>query len=66
MFTKEWQTFILMITRQDKLPYWEFLWSEFTKEDLRLSLVDGTMSSIGKGLEVGKEEENVTLEGKGK
>lgn len=51
--------FVHVISRRDKLPDWECLWSDFTQEDLRLSLVNGTTSSSGKGLKV--EKENVAL-----
>ena len=47
---------------------WEHLWSDFTQEELRLSLVQGTTSSSSssKGLKVEEEEENVALASKGK
>lgn len=47
-FTKEWLTFVQRITRQDKLPDCECLWSDFTQQEIRLNLVDGA-SSGGEG-----------------
>lgn len=64
-FFKEWSMFVQVISRRDKLPDWDFLWSDFTQELLRLNLVNGTSGS-GKALKVEREQENVTLAGKGK
>lgn len=47
------------------MPDWECLWSDFTQEELRFSLVQGTTGSSSKGPKV-EEEENVVLASKGK
>lgn len=65
-FTNEYHMLVHVISGNDKLPYWEHLWSDFTQEELRLNLVEGTTSSSGKGQKVKEEQENVTLLGKGK
>lgn len=62
-FTKKWATFLQGIIGRDKLPDWECLWSDFTQEELRLSLVEASSSS-GKGAKVEKEEENLALASK--
>ena len=45
------------------MPSWDQLWSDFTQEELRLSLVSGTSSKSHKSE---AEQENVALAGKGK
>lgn len=55
--------FVHVITRHDKLPYWECLGSDFTQEELRLSIVNGTTNNNGKRLKVEMEEENFALVG---
>lgn len=60
-FTKEWSTFIQVVFGHDKLPYWDYLWSDFTQEDLRLNLVEGTTHSSGEAMKVKEEQENVSL-----
>ena len=48
------------------MPSWDRLWSDFSQEELRLSLVSGSSTSNNKTPKVGKEQENVALVGEGK
>lgn len=66
-FSKEWRTSVQGITGQDQQLDWEHLWSDFTQEELRLSLVKGTIRNDSRELKAEKEEEeNVALVSKGK
>ena len=56
-FTKQWEVFFYGVVAQEKLPYWEILWDDFTQEELRL---DATQASQPKS----EEEENVALHAK--
>ncbi|KAH9326462.1 hypothetical protein KI387_006640, partial [Taxus chinensis] len=57
-FTKQWDVFVQVINGRDTLPSWDRLWSDFTQEELRLSLVNGANNKSQKS-EV--EQENVAL-----
>lgn len=63
-FFKGWATFVQGITRRDKLPDWECLWSDFTQEDFWISIVEDS-SNRYKGSRGEKEKENLALVGKG-
>lgn len=66
-FMKEWRTFFQGITWRYQLPDWEHLWSDFTEEELRLSLVKRTINNRTRGPKYEKDEEaNVDLASKGK
>lgn len=66
VFSKNCQTFVQEITGWDNLPNWEHLWSDFTQEELRLSLVEGSTSNNRKGSKVENEDENFALASKAK
>jgi hypothetical protein len=53
-FTKQWEVFVRGVVAREKLPDWERLWDDFTREELRL---DATQASRPKS----EEEENVAL-----
>ena len=44
-FTKEWCTFVQVVSGHDKLLDWDCLWSDFTLKELRLNLFEGTPAS---------------------
>ena len=44
-FTKKWSVFVQVVSGQDTLPSWDRLWSDFTQEEFRLSLVNGANKS---------------------
>ena len=44
-FTKQWSVFVQVFSGQDTLPSWDRLWTNFTKEDFRLSLFNGANKS---------------------
>jgi len=50
---------------EKKIPDWDRLWSDFTQEELRLNLVNGSSVS-NKAPNFEREQENVPLIGKGK
>lgn len=66
-FTEEWHTLVQVISRRDTLPGWDRLWSDFTQEELRLSLVAGINSNNKVPKEKEEEdEENIAFASKGK
>ncbi|KAH9291810.1 hypothetical protein KI387_043003, partial [Taxus chinensis] len=61
-FTKQWDVFVQVVSGRDTLPSWDRLWTDFTQEEFRLSLVNGA----NKSQKSEGEQENVALAGKGK
>ena len=61
-FTKQWGVFVQVVSGRDTLPSWDRLWTDFTQEEFRLSLVNGANKSQKSEV----EQENVALAGKGK
>ena len=61
-FTKQWSVFVQVVSGRDTLPGWDRLWSDFTQEEFRLSLVNEANKSQKNEV----EQENVSLAGKGK
>lgn len=55
-FTKQWDVFVQVISGWDTLPSWDQLWSDFTQEEFRLSLLYGANTKSQKS---DVEQENV-------
>lgn len=60
-FSKQWDVFVQVVNGRYTLPSWDQLWSNFTQEELRLSLVNGANNKSQKS-----EAEHENLVGKGK
>ena len=61
-FTKQWSVFVQVFSGWDTLPSWDQLWTDFTQDDFRLSLINGANKSQKNEV----EQENVPLVGNGK
>lgn len=59
-FSTQWDMFAQVINGRQNLPNWDHLWSDFTKEKLRLSLVSGRS---GQRQEC-EDDENVAIGGR--
>ncbi|MCY6488144.1 hypothetical protein, partial [Actinobacillus pleuropneumoniae] len=45
-FSKEWHMFVQVVSRWHKHPDWVQQWSDFTQEELGLSLVNDTNNNV--------------------
>jgi len=54
-FSRKWDVFDQVINRLDQFLSWDRLWSQFTQEELRLSLVSGSSSSNNKTSNIEKK-----------
>jgi hypothetical protein len=58
-FTKQWDVFVKGVVAQEKLPNWERLWDDFTREELRVGTSQASQPKS-------EDEENLALAGKEK
>jgi len=58
-FPKSWENFIDAVSGKEKLPDWEWLWSDCVQEDLR------KQTRSGSHVKQEADEENFALAGKG-